>query len=553
MDQPISRRSALSLALAGAGGILLAACGSASPAPSAPTSAAPASSAAAKAAASVTVSAGVPPASASPAAQAASGTPKSGGTLRQGYFSSPPDPNLDPHFKVGNDAPWFIYERLTAYDANLKPQPVLAESWDLGSNATQIKINLRKGVMFHTGRELTSDDIKYNVQRAANPATASGQYSGLASWFSGVETPDKYTAILKSDVPRPFVFDFFEFFNIGDKNTLEGPDAKNKAVGTGAFTMGDWVQGSKITLIKNKNYWQTGRPYLDAIEIPFYSDQLAGTAALEGGAIDMIRIPALTDFNRLKNDPKYQALADPLTGSHLEVAFNCTMPPFDNKLVRQALNYAIDRKRFVDTFLGGVGAPESLPWLPSQPAYDAARRNFFTFDLDKAGQLLAQAGVKDFEMDYWPNPVSDVTKGFAQIYQADLAKIGVKMNILTPDNATWLDNVNNRKYKGVYFASGIYFNLSPSTAFSTGKTFNPAGNNSGFSTDTYTNLITSSGSEVDPAKQKALLSQLNDLILDEAFANMVSVFPPQLIARQGVNGITWTAHESPSYEGTWLA
>jgi hypothetical protein len=58
---------------------------------------------------------------------------------------------------------------------------------------------------------------------------------------------------------------------------------------------------------------------------------------------------------------------------------------------------------------------------------------------------------------------------------------------------------------------------------------------------------------VDPEKQKALFSQLNDLVLDEAFANMVSVFPPQLIARQGVNGITWTAHESPTYEGTWLA
>src|SRR5438128_1979572 len=86
---------------------------------------------------------------------------------------------------------------------------------------------------------------------AANPKVAAAQYTGMASWYSAVETPDKYTAIFKSDIPRPTIFDLLEFLNICDKDSLEGPDAKNTAVGTGPFKFVEWVPGDHITLTKN--------------------------------------------------------------------------------------------------------------------------------------------------------------------------------------------------------------------------------------------------------------------------------------------------------------
>jgi peptide/nickel transport system substrate-binding protein len=122
--------------------------------------------------------------------------------LKQAYLGDPT--SLDPMLKVGNDAVWIgVFERLTTYDDKLRPQPMLAESWEVSSDAKQIKFNLRKGVQFHSGRELTSDDVKYSLQRAAHPKVAAAQYTGMASWFSGVDTPDKYTAIFQSDLPRP--------------------------------------------------------------------------------------------------------------------------------------------------------------------------------------------------------------------------------------------------------------------------------------------------------------------------------------------------------------
>ena len=79
-----------------------------------------------------------------------------------------------------------------------------------------------------------------------------------ANWFTDFETPDKYTVILKSDQPRPVVFDWLEYLNIADRQTLEGPDAKSTAVGTGPFSFAEWVPGDHINFTRNRNYWQSG-------------------------------------------------------------------------------------------------------------------------------------------------------------------------------------------------------------------------------------------------------------------------------------------------------
>ncbi len=549
----MNRRTLVKLVLGGATASVLAACGVSSQ-PSTPTSTAttpPAPATSVPQSAKPTL-ATVGATRTSVPSGAAGPTPKSGGVLKQAYLGDPT--SLDPMLKVGNDAVWIgVFERLTSYDDTLKPQPMLAESWDISSDARQIKFNLRKGVQFHSGRELTSDDVKYSLQRAANPKVAAAQYTGMASWFSGVETPDKYTAIFQSDLPRPTIFDLLEFLQICDKDSIEGGDPKTTAVGTGPFKFVEWVPGDHVSLAKNPNYWQSSKPYLDRIEIPIGRDQQAMVTQLEAGTVDIVVRPALSDFNRLKTDPKYAAVPNPLTGSHYEAGFNLLQPPFDNKKLRQALSYAMDRQRFVSTILGGVGAAESLPWLPESPAYEAAKMNTYAFDLDKARSLLNEADISDLEFDYLPNPVNEQTSGFGQIYQADLAKLGLKMNIRNIDNATWLDQVNGRKFNGIYMASGTYFNLSPSTAFTNGKAFNPDLNNSAFKSDQYVQLITQGATETDPAKLKQVYSQLNDLVLDESFVYLITISPPTYLARTNVQGVHWTAHESLWYADAWLA
>ena len=237
--------------------------------------------------------------------------------------------------------------------ASSTPQPMLAESWET-DDFTSIKLNLRKGVTFHTGREMTSDDVKYTLMRTADPKVAAAQYTGMAQWFPTIETPDKYTVILRSDQPRPTVFDLLEFIQVGDKDILEGPDAKTRAVGTGPFKLDEWVPGDHATLTRNPNYWQSGKPYLDSIQVPVFRDQTAMATALEAGQIHIARPPALTDLVRLKQDANYAVSINPQTGGYNVTGLNLTTPPFDNKLLRQALNYAIDRVRYADTIASGL-------------------------------------------------------------------------------------------------------------------------------------------------------------------------------------------------------
>src|SRR5258708_18397650 len=204
-NRGLTRRSALRM-LATTGGLaVVAAC-----APAAPPAATSAPAA---------QSTGTTPAAATKAA-----APKTGGTLRVAISADPA--SLDGHlFAAGRfDTTWLIYDRLTEYDTGLTPQPRLAESWEVSSDYKRIKLNLRKGVTFHDGREFTSDDVKWNFLRVRDPKVGAGAFVNQSNWFSSFETPDKYTIILNSDQPRPLVFDFFERLNIPDKTLMSCPD-----------------------------------------------------------------------------------------------------------------------------------------------------------------------------------------------------------------------------------------------------------------------------------------------------------------------------------------
>src|ERR1051326_1238261 len=129
---------------------------------------------------------------------------------------------------------------------------------------------------------------------------------------------------------------------------------------------------------------------------------------------------------------------------------NVTFKPLDDKRVRQALNYALDRKRIADTVLLGLVGPQDLPWPANSPAYEAAKNTVYAFDLAKAKALLTQAGVSNLALDFIYAPTLPEYDVVAQVYQADLAKIGVTLNVTSMDIAALFDSIHNQKYNGLY-------------------------------------------------------------------------------------------------------
>jgi peptide/nickel transport system substrate-binding protein len=477
------------------------------------------------------------------------GQPKSGGSLRVGQVGD--IPRIDGHLTTGSDTTWIPFDRLTSYDEQMKPQPMLAESWEQNKDQTQISLKLRKGVEFHTGRELTSEDVKWNVMWVRTPTIASGALINQSKWWTEIETPDKHTVILKSDQPRPATFDFFEYFNIIDRETAEGPEATTKMVGTGPFAMVEWVQGDRVRFVKHKNYWQSGKPYLDEIVVSIQRDPQAMATQFEAGGLDVALAPPVGDYARLIADPKYKGVTVPSTT--FVIGANTTMDPTNNKLLRQAINWAIDRQRIADVVFHKTVNPTSIPWIPSSDGYDAEKAKSYALNLDKSKELFAKAGLANVELDVTTSTAVNDQLGVAQILQFELAKIGIKLNVKTYEPGTYINQINNRRYQGIYVGNTAYASMQPITCIANSRHLDSTGNsNSGFTSDKYRELHSAASVEPDLAKRKALYAQITDLILDESFTMPLASVPNRLVARAAVQNIIGSRHGSLLYNDAWI-
>jgi peptide/nickel transport system substrate-binding protein len=278
----------------------------------------------------------------------------------------------------------------------------------------------------------------------------------------------------------------------------------------------------------------------------------------EAGALDAMKSAPPRDFIRLKADSTYESVVHPYTGAMYFVGINVLSEPLDNKKVRQAMNYALDRKRFTDTVMGGMnGQPYSLPWPADSLAYEEQKRNFYSFDLDKAKALLREAGASTFELDFVTQSSPPELVEFAAVYQADLRSIGIAMETKVVDPATWQGQVTARKYPGKYAFAATYSMAqlrSPTMMYTSGPAWSTdaAVNQQGFASDRYAQLVTASTTESDVSRQRQIFSQINDLVLDESFFIPLAPSPPR-VTLHGVQGVAALLHEAFSYTDAWLS
>jgi peptide/nickel transport system substrate-binding protein len=328
-------------------------------------------------------------------------------------------------------------------------------------------------------------------------------------------------------------------------------------VGTGPFILDEWLQGDHMKLSRNKQYWRSGAPLLDGVTLSIAKDAQALATQLEAGVIDvMTALPPgvrVDDFVRLKDDARYVGLLQAESGAVQTIGMSATKAPFDNKSVRQAFNWAVDRRRYNDTVLKGTGVAGSLPWGIASPAYDQDKDAVYQFDLDRAQALVQQAGVGPLEIDLYTMSGDNQTDAFNQIYQADLAKIGVKVNIKSMDLAAWVDTVNNVKYFGIWVGGIAYTQFEPSTALLSSRGLTPNGNSSGFTSEAYMRLVNESAAEPDTNRRRALYLQIDDLLLDESFLIVLSRTPSRLVTAAKVRDLQPTLHGTFSPTDAWLA
>jgi peptide/nickel transport system substrate-binding protein len=289
--------------------------------------------------------------------------------------------------------------------------------------------------------------------------------------------------------------------------------------------------------------------------VSIHSDAQATVVSFEAGALDLISSGLPTsDFVRLTQDPGYATLLNDHTGTSWVMYPNCTRPPTptNNKLVRQALNYALDRQRMADAIWHGVQGPILLQWLPTSPAYDADKNHAIAFDLDKAKALLAQAGVGPTHLDViYQSPAPSEVATMLQIYQADLATLGIDAG-LKPLEAAGFNAARNAFDFDLDFGGFTVAHLLPPSQM-LGFAYGPDRNNSGFKDDTYSQLVNQVLTETDVNKQRALYSQLNDYLLDQSFVQHIVPVPERAVGQKNIRGLRFDFQPALVLGEVWMA
>jgi peptide/nickel transport system substrate-binding protein len=447
-----------------------------------------------------------------------------------------------------------IYDRLVTYDRKLDVQPSLATSWEWSPDYLLLTLHLREGVKFHTGRPFTSADVKFNLERVSDPA-ANSQWLNYARAMH-IDTPDLATVVIRYDTPSRSSFDAIASVFMADWKTLDQTTAGKAFVGTGPFRFKEWMQGDHVTVVRNTDYWQQDKPYLDQVDVMIRSDPESALVGLESGGLDWVIGAPGQDARRLQTDENYQVLLNGNGSIYYYLGLDVSVPALSDKRVRQAFSYALDRQRIVDLVLYGFGRPAATLWPRQSPAYDASLDQSVTYDLAKARQLLAEANWdSNTVVPLQVNSATAVAQAMAEILEPDLANIGMQVALQNVDPADFISRLQNASFGGTWISPIGFMNASPATLYLSALPVRVP-NVSHFETPRYKQLIDQSLSEIDVQKLKATTRELTQITLDEAFvvpiAETASLSLGLEVARASVKNITWDNFGWPPYQDIWL-
>ena len=419
-----------------------------------------------------------------------------------------------------------VFEGLTRFMGDGSVVPGLAKSWEISEDGLTYTFHLQEGVMFHDGTTMDAEDVKFSLDRARAEDSANAQ-KALFAGISDVTVVDPLTVKVTLSEPNgSFLFNMAW----GDA-VIVAPESieaiKQTPVGTGAFKFSEWVQGDKIVLEKNPDYW--GAPAkLDEATFKFISDPTAAFASVMAEDVDaFMGFPAPENLPQFEADPRFQVLVGSTEGETI-LAMNNKQPPFDNVKVREAVAHAIDRQAIIDGAMFGYGTPIGTHFAPHNPAYvDLTGQS--AFDPEMSKKLLAEAGLPDgFETTLHLPPPSYARRG-GEIIAAQLAQVGIKAEIVNVEWAQWLETVFRGKNFGLSIVShtepmdiGIY--ARPDYYF---QYDNPA----------FQELMTTLDATTDPAKRTDLLQSAQKTIADDYVNGYLFQLAMLSVAKAGVQGL----------------
>ena len=325
-----------------------------------------------------------------------------------------------------------IYNGLVQPDEHMEFKPDLAKSWENPDDLTWV-FKLHEGVLFHNGEEFTADDVKFTFDRMMDPKTASPGVTHIRV-IDKIEVVDKYTVKITTKTPyAPLLSSFgrYEMCMLNEKAVKEaGDDYNKKPVGTGPFSLELWRPGDRVVVKKFDKYFK-GEPKVDKIIFSGIPEDATRIIELESGGVDLCMDFPPQDYERVKAENKF-VMYEKAALSTNYYGFNVAVKPFDNKKVRQALNYAVDKDALIDALYFGQGVKSRGPMSDQVWGFDETLpEDPYPYNVEKAKAMLAEAGYPNgFKTKLYASTQS-LSRSTAEQFQGFFAEVGVEAEVVS--------------------------------------------------------------------------------------------------------------------------
>ncbi|MFD4819890.1 ABC transporter substrate-binding protein [Peribacillus butanolivorans] len=475
------------------------------------------------------------------------GTPQKGGEATLAYYSDVS--NFDPILgSSGSDHSllWPIFDTLIKFTPDLKAAPGLAEKWEFLDEKTLL-LTLREGVTFHDGTPFDAEAVKFNIERINSDKSKIPDLKNVVS----VEVVDEKT--VKFNLLQP---DSSILLALSDRGGMMvsptavkemGEDFAHTPVGAGPFKMVSRIPNGEIVYEAYENYYEEGQPYLDKMTIKVMVEENTRINALKSGEVDFVFDIKPGNVKTLESDQNIKL--DSITPVRFRTIFlNTAMEPLNNKAVRQAIQYGINRKEIIQAINFESGEPANQPFPSGYWATDEKLK--IDYDPEKAKAILKDAGIKNvsFDMVYQANAVN---QRLSEAIKGQLEKIGIKVNIkgmeLTASSTHYFTdkaiNANLQSWTGRPDPQMTINNL-----FSADSFFNPGGT----STDEIEELISQAASTNDQKERVKIYKQVSQKgIIEEAMIIPIFFEPQTAAMKKSIHGYESNLLGKPIFSTIW--
>ena len=394
--------------------------------------------------------------------------------------------------------------------------PSIAESWESNKELTAWTFRLRKGVLFHNGRELDAEAVKLNIMRIKDPAIGHEFLRGALDTIDSVDVLDKYTLRLNTDTPNVALPSSVMRY----PTVLQAPDAFESAsdhpIGTGPFKFVSWTRRNETRLVRFENYWETDAeghslPYLDEIIVKPKSEDSVRLTALRTGQVQLINTMAQADIDRFQKSHGDKFNIWRFTQGGNFVVFNFRRGKFQDKRLRTAAAHAIDRQAIHHAVYYGQGAMNDQPYPPGDPWHLEGIRSL-EYDPDRAKGILKEARATGTEIKLVVNVNTAVARETAQVVQDLWSTVGFKVTVEPLDTVPYRDARNQGTFDGLI--QGNTYRFDPDDYFSRNlhskSDYN--GSLSGWQNARYDQLVEEAKRITEPARRKELYTEAWNIV-----------------------------------------